>query len=386
MYSTPEIPFSHYSARGVIMSKTATAIRPKRSKSSSLDPLIERLNAFSADNYWDLGKFLVDKVIPAALEEGIFGDQVLKRMSDVPGFKFPYAMLKQCMKFYTYYPDVQKRKLPEIFYFDLATKVDDSRKRDQYERMAITNKWTISEFQKKIREDELARREDQRTQFGFDLKERNVWSFDIPDPRFGRSGYKGRLPGQIIANALYYYTGPGAVVVDPMAGSGTTGDVLGNLEYFGNRKVRMYDINPSDERIERANVLLTGIPEQSSTVDFVFLDPPADFYPGGEDSDFSPEIAKSETMMKLKSLLRETIRILKPGGRVSVLTECSTGAFGTIDFPYEFTAVARESGLKQIGKVYVPRRTEVIKRAITGNEGLKPMASDCRELLTFEKI
>ena len=135
------------------MSKTATAARPKRAKASSLDPLIERLNSFSADNYWDLGKFLVERVIPAALNEGIFGDQVLKRMADVPGFKFPYAMLKQCMKFFTYYPDVQKRKLPEIFYFELATKVDDSRKRDQYERLALKEKMTISEFQKKIRED-----------------------------------------------------------------------------------------------------------------------------------------------------------------------------------------------------------------------------------------
>jgi len=35
--------------------------------------------------------------------------------------------------------------------------------------------------------------------------------------------------------------------------------------------------------------------------------------------------------------------------------------------------------------VYVPRRTEVMRRTITGNEGLKPMTSDCRELLTFEK-
>ncbi|MDH4070805.1 MAG: site-specific DNA-methyltransferase [Ignavibacteria bacterium] len=367
------------------MSKTATAARPKRAKASSLDPLIERLNSFSADNYWDLGKFLVERVIPAALNEGIFGDQVLKRMADVPGFKFPYAMLKQCMKFFTYYPDVQKRKLPEIFYFELATKVDDSRKRDQYERLALKEKMTISEFQKKIREDELARREDNRTQFGFDLKERNVWSFDTPDPRFGRSGYKGRLPGQVIANALYYYTSPGSVVVDPMAGSGTTGDILEALPYFGDRKVRMYDLNPSDSRIERANILLTGIPEQSGSVDYLFLDPPSEFYPGGEDADFSPELARSETMMSMKSLMRESNRILKSGGRVSILVECTTGTYGTIDFPYEVNALARELGLKQIGKVYLPRRSDSSRKIVTGGEGLRPMASDCREMLTFEK-
>jgi len=367
------------------MARTVATAIPKPSKSSALDPLIERLNSFSADNYWDLGKFLVDRLIPAALKEGLFGDQMLKKLADVPGFKFPYAMLKQCMMFYTYYPDVQKRNLPEIFYFELATKVDESRKRDQYERMAITNKWTISDLQKKIREDEFARREDERTKYGFDLKERNVWTFDVPDPRFGKSGYKGRLPGQVVANALFYYTQPGALIIDPMAGGGTTGDVVATLPYFNDRKVKMYDIDPIDSRIERANILLTGIPEQSGSINYVFLDPPSEFYPHGEDSSFSPEIAKAETMMKLKTILREGTRILKSGGRLSIIVEASIGAFGTIDFPYEVSAVAREMGLKQIGKVYLPRRAEGARRAIVATDGLKPMSSDCRELLTFEK-
>ncbi len=367
------------------MAKTAPTARPKPAKASSLDPLIEKLNSFSADNYWDLGKFLVEKVTPAALKEGIFGDQVLKRMADVPGFKFPYAMLKQCHMFFSYYPDVDKRPLPEIFYFELATKVDESRDRDRYEKMAINNKWTISDLQKKIREEEFSRREDERTKFGFDLKERNVWTFEAPDPRFGKSGYKGRLPGQIVANALFYYTQPGAVVVDPMAGSGTMGDVIESLAYFSNRRCKMYDLDPIDAKIERANILQTGIPEQSGSVDYVFLDPPADFYPKGDESDFSPAAAKAETMMKFKTLAREGARILKPGGRLSVIVEASTGSFGVIDFPFEVSLVMKEMGLSGIGKVYLPRRGDATKARSVSNEGLKPMHSDCRELLTFQK-
>lgn len=367
------------------MAKTAPVARPRTGKASSLDPLIEKLNSFSADNYWDLGKFLVEKVIPTALKEGIFGDHILKRMSDVPGFKFPYQMLKQCQMFYAYYPDVEKRALPEIFYFELATKVNESKKRDQYERMAINNKWTISDLQKKIREDELSRREDERNRYGFDLKERNVWSFDAPDPRFGKPGFKGRLPGQIVANVLFYYTSPGWTIVDPMAGSGTTGDILESLDYFRDRKYRMYDIDPVDSRVSRANILQTGIPEQSGSVDFVFLDPPSDFYPRGEESDFSPSAAKAETMMKFKTLARESARILKPGGRVSIIVEVSSGSFGVIDFPSELTVVMRELGLSTVGKVYLPRRGEGAKPRTTSSEGLKPMTSDCRELLTFQK-
>jgi hypothetical protein len=369
------------------MAKTAPTAKPKSGRASTLDPLIEKLNSFSADNYWDLGKFLVEKVIPAGLKEGIFGDHVLKRMADVPGFKFQYHMLKQCMMFYTYYPDVERKPLPEMFYFELATRVDESRKRDSYERMAIHNKWTISDLQKKIREDELSRREDERTKFGFDLKERNVWSFDVPDPRFGKSGYKGRLPGQVVANALFYFTEPGAVVVDPMAGGGTTGDIIENLPYFNNRRCKMYDVEPSDSRIVRANILQTGIPEQSASIDYVFVDPPADFYPRGDESDFSPAAAKADTLMKFKTIARESARILKSRARLTVIVEPSVGSFGVIDFPFEVNMVMKELGMNLIGKVYLPRRSDASKlHAVTSSEGLRPMVSDCREMLTFEKM
>ena len=173
-------------------------------------------------------------------------------------------------------------------------------------------------------------------------------------------------------------------MVDPMAGSGTTGDIIETVKYLSDRKCKMYDLEPSDARIGRANILQTGIPEQSGTVDYVFLDPPADFYPRGDASDFSPAAARAETMMKFKTIAREGARILKQGGRMSVIVETSTGSFGVIDFPFEVSILMKELGLTIIGKVYLPRRTEIAKvRAQT--DGLRPMSSDCRELLTFEK-
>ena len=354
------------------------------SATSSLDPLIERVKDFSADHYWDLGKFLVERVIPAALKEGVFAEQILKRMAEMPGFKFPYSMLKQCQRYYSYYPDVEKRPLPEGFYFELATKVEESKKRDHYEKLAITNKWTISDLQKKIRDDELARREDEKTRYGFDLKQKNIWSFDIPDPRFGKPNTKGRLPGQIVANALFYYTEPGWVVVDPMAGSGTTGDVIEAVPYFNDRTCRMYDIEPCDERIKRVNIMQTGIPEQTGTVDYVFLDPPHDFFPRGTEPEFTPGTAQMETMTKFKTIVRECARILKPGGRVSIIVEPTVGRFGIIDFPFEVNQLARGVGLASHSKVYLPRRADA-GRSLASGESMKNPLSDCREMLTFEK-
>ena len=91
-------------------------------------------------------------------------------------------------------------------------------------------------------------------------------------------------------------------------------------------------------------------------------------------------------MMKLKTIMREANRILKPGGRISLVVEPSIGAFGFIDFPHDLTLAAKEIGMVPVGKVYLPRRADAGKvRARILAEGMKSLASECRELLTFEK-
>ena len=359
-------------------------------RSFSIQDLVKELNSFSVDNYWDLGRFLVDKVMPLARKQGMFEEQVLKMVSNHPGIKFPFTMLKQCQQYYSYYPDVKKRPLPEVFYFDLATKVDESRRRDQYEKLAIDQRWTITDLRKKIHDDELARRMDERTKYGFDLRERNVWTFENPDPRFGKPGFKGRLPGQIVANALYYYTKPGDMIVDPFAGGGTTGDVVETVAHFGDRKVKMYDTEPTDSRIQRNNILHTGIPEQSGTVDYIFLDPPAEYTQKDASADFGMgmDAVKADFALKFKSIVRECTRILKPMGRVSIVIEPAIAVGEFIDFPGEVTTMFREAGFKQVGKVYLPRRSaEGAKGTQTIDEmrGIRLASSDCRELLTYQK-
>ena len=73
----------------------------------------------------------------------------------------------------------------------------------------------------------------------------DVWSFRH-DRAFGIP-HAGSIPAAIIAHTLYYYTQPDALVVDPMAGGGTTLDVCQSM----GRRCLAYDIQPVRPEISR---------------------------------------------------------------------------------------------------------------------------------------
>ncbi len=346
-------------------------------KNDALQKLAEKLNSLSVDSFWDVGKFIVEKILPYAKSTKLSEEELYKLLSSYPGFKFQASLLKQCQAYFTYYPDMKKRKLPENFYFELATKVSDDRKRGEYEKAAIQNKWTIAELRKRIREDTLTEREAERTRFGFDLKNTNVWNFEVADPRFGKQGHKGRIAGQIVANAIYHFSDPGAVIVDPFAESGTLGDVVDKLTIFGDRRYKLYDSNPSDDRIKQNNIFLTGIPAETNSADYVFLDLPDEFYSGTEDI----AVAESNFRMKFKTVFRESSRILRSRGRVSVLVSAQIGEGGVADYPFEVQRIFVEGNYRTVGRVYLPERSN--KRFNYYER--KPLVPEMAELLTFEK-
>ena len=67
----------------------------------------------------------------------------------------------------------------------------------------------------------------------------NVWNYANCDKRFGQK-HPGQIPGQAIINLLLWLTKPFDIVVDPMAGGGTTIDVCKYLL----RRYHCFDIDP----------------------------------------------------------------------------------------------------------------------------------------------
>lgn len=105
---------------------------------------------------------------------------------------------------------------------------------------------------------------------GVKIQPYDVWQFPGCHDLMG-DAHPGRIPGELVAHVLYFFTQPGDLVVDPMAGSGTTLDAC----LLMGRKARGYDIDARHERIDvEQHDLSTGWPETVARASLVFWDPP----------------------------------------------------------------------------------------------------------------
>lgn len=88
------------------------------------------------------------------------------------------------------------------------------------------------------------------------------------DTQKGDNKYPGVTPAFIIYNLIYRYTEPGDLVLDPMAGSGTTIDVCIEEK----RRVIAFDVSPTRIDIKEGDARNLPIPDES--VDMIFIDSP----------------------------------------------------------------------------------------------------------------
>ncbi len=82
-------------------------------------------------------------------------------------------------------------------------------------------------------------------ELGWGLRTWDQWNFNECDERFG-DDWPGRIPAQLVAHTLFYFTKPGDFILDPMAGGGVVPDVC---LLFG-RKCQSFDLAFRDNRPE----------------------------------------------------------------------------------------------------------------------------------------
>jgi len=147
------------------------------------------------------------------------------------------------------------------------------------------------------------------------------WYFNDVDHRFG-DDWPGRIPAQLVAHTLFYFTRQNDLVFDPMAGGGVVADTC--LAF--NRRCWSFDLfdriktRPEIEPFLWDHKNLTWPVPAGKKPDLIFFDPPyfkkmADHYMKGSISDFSkPQYLKF--FKDLFSLMREHS---KPSTRIAFL-------------------------------------------------------------------
>ena len=148
---------------------------------------------------------------------------------------------------------------------------------------------------------------------GFRPTPYDVWAFKH-DRAYGIP-HPGSIPPGIVAHTLHYFTESGALVVDPMAGGGTTLDVCAAM----GRRCLAYDLAPTRDDIIRHDIR-DGFPDATLGCDLIFCDPPYHTMLARRyDVDGIDGAPLTAWIDFLSTLTQMSFATLRPGGHLALL-------------------------------------------------------------------
>lgn len=214
----------------------------------------------------------------------------------------------------------------------------------------------------------------------------NVWNFTGRDPRLGLE-VRGNIPGQIAMNVLYYYTKQGDLVVDPMAGGGSSVDaclVMG-------RRCRAYDISPPERREDIVKYdICEGFPKEANACDLIFLDPPYwRLQKGGYSKESVSEYSLEEWLEFMKKLAVDCFETVKKEGYTALVIEAFldekvTGKF--LDLPLMCLNFFLTAGFTEIQRITIPIPSEMKSQQDVEYARKKKIMLDLnRDLIIFKR-
>ena len=212
----------------------------------------------------------------------------------------------------------------------------------------------------------------------------DVWSFRH-DRAFGIP-HPGSIPPALVAHTLHYYTPPGGLVVDPMAGGGTTIDVCQSM----GRRCLAYDIHPTRPEIQPHDVRL-GLPLEASECDLIFCDPPYHTMLARQYTrDGIANAPLSEWITFLHDLARHAITALRPGGYLALLLAPQTEkdlpvGFGYLDHAFFGYSAATQAGFMPERRISCPMDGAYLPQHVRRAREEGRLLGQVRDLLIMRK-
>ena len=187
----------------------------------------------------------------------------------------------------------------------------------------------------------------------------DVWNFNGVNDLFGAQ-YPGRIPGDLIAHVLYFFTEPEAMVVDPMVGSGTTIDVCLAL----GRECYGYDIANQHARSDVIeHNLKDGWHNRLKKADMIFWDPPYfEKMDVGYGEESISKLSREEYLEFFRQRFREAAETTKKGAKLAFLMsdwDDNTGNREGI-FLWDYTQLIKEAGWYILRHIQTPLPTQQV--------------------------
>lgn len=214
------------------------------------------------------------------------------------------------------------------------------------------------------------------------LRYTDVWNFSECDDRFGLKDFDGRIPGQIVQNVLYYYTEPGAFVIDPMAGGGTTLDVCQKCDEV-RRECLAFDVEPLRPDIDKADAREPWPINRDA--DLVFIDPP---YWSQMEKAYGGMASEplDEFLARMALILQRTKEKLKENGTLALLIAPMAIKTDYIDLPFILYEEAKGLGFILKRRIHVAIGSQQVGPAITKHcKDTRTMVALARDLLIMQR-
>ena len=225
------------------------------------------------------------------------------------------------------------------------------------------------------------------------IKPSDWWAFSHPKWRQEKN-FPGSIPGEIYANALYYFAPRTGVAIDAMAGSGMLKRVYDDRERWQkdldfDLDIYLFDLYPRRDFIQ-CHDAIQPLPMMA---DWIFLDPP---YFGQSRHLYEGSLALEHDyqryLIHLSQVLSALSMSLNPGGNLCLFLPKWSGLTlkdQNHDVPTDAYALAVNAGLKWIDTAYVSRgRQQEPGSAIKNNSAkrIRRMRSDTCVLNIFQKV